>query len=135
MSLEQKSVTPTFKFKTQILTQKLASKALYVILKIADSAIKSGKASKKDRKKVLKKIIKTGTGALAFTTTAHVHTKRLCRELIVKKLSPDQMVIAKNIPMDDKILFGKNLNKKLSEAATMHKLKPCKYSKYLLNIC
>ena len=42
-------------------SQKLVLKASYAILKIDDSAIQAGKASKKDRKKALKNIIKTLT--------------------------------------------------------------------------
>jgi len=107
-------------------SQKLVSKASYAILKIADSAIKANK-NKKERKKALKNIVKHATDALAFTTTSHVHTEKLRRDLILKKLSPEQKVIGKNVPVDDKMLFGDNLNKKLTEAANMSKLKPRKF--------
>ena len=107
-------------------SQKLISKASYAILKIADSAINANK-SKKDRKKSLKAIIKNATDALAFMTTSQIHSETLRRELILKKLAPEQRSIGKNVPPDDKLLFGDNLNKKLTEAAGMQKLKPRKF--------
>lgn len=108
-------------------SQKLCSKAAYSVLKIAELAMISTK-SKKDRKTALKKILTNATDALGFITTANVHTNKLRREQILKKLAPEQRHIGKNIPTDDKLLFGENMPKKLTEAANASKLKVKQYN-------
>jgi len=107
--------------------QKLISKASYAILKVTQSAISANK-DKKRRKESIKNIIKASTDALAFISTAHLHTEKLRRELLLKKLSYDQRSIGKDVPANDKLLFGDNLNKRLAEAAGVSKLKPRKFS-------
>jgi len=59
-----------------------------------------------------------------------VHTEKLRKNLILKKLSPEQKVIGTNVPVDDKMLFRDNLNKKLTEAANMSKLKPREFKTF-----
>jgi len=106
-------------------SQKLVSKATYVILKISNSTIDAN-INKNNRKKALKPIIQHAKDGLAFTATSQVQTEKLRRELVLKKLSQDQRFIGKNVPVDDKMLFRDNLNKKL-EASGLSKLKPRRF--------
>ena len=139
-SLEVKQVNPeiwsniisTRERSTDLMIQKsmkLVSMATYSILKVADSAINANK-NKMKRKDALKSIIKNATDAIALSTTANIHSETLRRQLIVKKLATDQKCIAKDVPVDDKYLFGDNLNKRLQEAAGASKLKPYKFREY-----
>jgi len=57
-----------------------------------------------------------------------LHTEKLRRELLLKKLSYDQRSIGKDVPADDKFLFGDDLNKRLVEAAGVSKLNSKKFS-------
>ena len=107
--------------------QKLISKASYAVAKIAESAIEANK-NKHKRKDNVKKIFQMATDALAFISTAHLQNEKLRRELILKKLAYEQRSIGKDIPANDKYLFGDSLNKKLTEAAGISKLKPRKYN-------
>ena len=103
-------------------SQKLITKSSYAMLKIADSAIKA-KKDKHKRKEVLKTIIKNATDAIAFAATAHKHNENLRRELMIKKLAYDQRAIAKDVPPEDKFLFGDNLSKRIKDSAGIGKLK------------
>ena len=103
-------------------SQNLISKAAYSILKAAELTISATK-SKKDRKTALKTILTNTTDALGLITTANVNTNKMRRDLILKKLAPEQRIIGKNIPTDDNLLFGENMPKRLTEAASASKLK------------
>jgi len=106
-------------------SQKLISKATYAVLKSTNSVI-SLKKDKKKRKELIKGIMKNSTDAIALLTTAHNHNEQLRRELLLKRLAREQRSLGKDIPVDAKHLFGDDLNKKLTEAAGVNKLKPWK---------
>ena len=113
-------------------THTLLSKASYAMLKVADTAM-SSKKDKKKRKDNLKSIIKNATDALAFAATAHKNNAKLRSELILKKLVREQRSIGKDVPQDDKFLFGDNLTKKLSDSSGINRLKPKKFKPHTSN--
>ena len=103
-------------------SQKLISKASYAILKASNNLLEF-KKQKKHKKDKIKEIMKNSTDALALLTTAHNQNEQIRRGLLLKRLAKEQRSLGKDVPKDSKYLFGDDLNKKISEASGIKKLK------------
>ena len=102
--------------------QKLITKAISANLKATNDLLDI-KGKKGNKKELLKQAATNATDAVALLTTANDCTATLRRDLMVKSLEYEQRGLGKDVPIDNNMLFGDDLNKRLTEIAGVNKLK------------
>ena len=109
-------------------SQNLANKTTIATLKATNDLLNL-KSKKGNKKELIKSAITSQFDSLALLATANAATAQLRRDLMIKNLAVEQRGISKDVPNGAKLLFGDDLNKKLTEMAGANKLKIRPFSK------
>ena len=113
------------------------TKATDSLLKIKNNLAQT---TQKELKSELEKVILVCTDALALSAYSHEVTEQTRRDAMAYKFTPEQRGLCHNVPNDSKLLFGDDLNKRLTDTTTkLKKVESCKskngntFSKYPKN--
>ena len=103
-------------------TQNATIKSMNAVTKATDSLLKIknnlAQTTQKELKSELEKVILVCTDALALSAYSHEVTEQTRRDAMAYKFTPEQRGLCHNVPNDSKLLFGDDLNKRLTDATT-----------------